>query len=321
MKYDVIGLGELLIDFTDYGISEQGNLVFEANPGGGPGNMLAMLAKLGKRTALISKVGNDMLGELLIEALEKSGISTECVFKEQGANTTLAFVHNKEDGEREFSFYRKPGADTLLSPDDVKDDLIKSCSIFHFGSLSLTHQPVREATQRAVALARESSRVVSFDPNLRPLLWDSLEDAHQQIDWGCSVCDILKIADDELFFLTGKESNPEGISFIREKYPQIRMLLLTKGSGGSEVFYGKHHISCPAFKNVKTIDTTGAGDTFLGCCLSHVLDFGLDNLSQRSLDKMLIFANAAASLLTTKKGALRSMPEKSEVISLTWYSD
>ena len=315
MKYDVVSLGELLIDFTDHGESEQGNPVFEANPGGAVVNVLAMLSKLGKNTAFIGKVGADMFGRQLAGALVKCGICIDGMVFDSDANTTLAFVHNSPDGDREFSFFRKPGADTLLTPDEVDMAFIEECRIFHFGTLSLTHQPAREATQKAIATARGFGKMLSFDPNLRPLLWETQEEAHRQIAWGCSVCDILKISDDELIFLTKNESVSEGISILREQCPQIKLILLTKGSKGSEAFWEDHHVSSPGF-SVKSVDTTGAGDTFFGCCLSHILDCGFSNLTPDNVLKMLTYANAAASLITTRKGALLSMPDPCDVTAV-----
>ena len=312
MNYDVVSLGELLIDFISCGESAQGNPVFEANPGGAVVNVLAMLAKLGKKTGFIGKVGADMFGQQLAYALSSSGTDISGLVFDTEANTTLAFVQNFPDGDREFSFYRNPGADTLLLPDEVDMDMISDCRIFHFGTLSLTHQPVKDATRKAIAAAKEMGKLLSFDPNLRPPLWETMDEAHSQIDWGCSVCDILKIADDELTFLSGYENTNEGIGFLRSRYPHMKLILLTKGADGSEAYIGDCHVSRPAFK-VKAIDTTGAGDTFFGCCLAYILDCGIDNLCSDSLTEMLTLANAAASLIATRKGALLSMPTREEI--------
>lgn len=316
MKFDVVALGELLIDFTSCGVSEQKNPIFEANPGGAPGNVLAMLAKLGRKTAFIGKVGSDMFGSMLIDALQKSGINASGVIVEKSANTTLAFVQNSPEGDREFSFFRNSSADTLLAEKDLNTDMLQNCAIFHFGSISLTHQLAREATKRAVSLSKEAGSILSFDPNLRPLLWNTPEEAKRQIEWGCSVCDILKIADNELHFLTGRDDLQAGVRNLRQTHPNIKLILLTKGRQGAEGFWGEHHFSHPSFMEVKTVDTTGAGDTFMGCCLSYVLDCGLENPAQKILEEMVIFANAAASLITTKKGALLSMPDKEEILAL-----
>lgn len=316
MNYDVVALGELLIDFTDCGKSAQGNPVFEANPGGAPANVLAMLAKLGRKTAFIGKVGADMFGRMLVDALAQSGIDTIGVCTYEKANTTLAFVHNTPDGDREFSFFRKPGADTMLCQSEVQTGLVENCRIFHFGSLSLTHQPVREATKGAVTMAKKAGALLSFDPNLRPLLWDDLEEAKEQIAWGCSVCDVLKLADEELVFITGCRSLSAGIRALRGQYPQIKLIMLTKGKKGAEGFWGSCHFAHPSFMEVTTIDTTGAGDTFWGSCLSFLLDHAADAPNQATLEEMITFANAAASLITTKKGALLSMPDEAEVMEL-----
>ena len=316
MEYDVVAIGELLIDFTGNGVSAQGNPLFEANPGGAPGNVLAMLAKLGKKTAFIGKVGDDMFGRMLKDIIEKAGINADSVQMEESANTTLAFVQNSPDGDREFSFFRKPGADTLLSEADVRAGLIQNCRIFHFGSLSLTHQPARAATQKAVALARKSGALVSFDPNLRPLLWKEQEDARQQILWGCGQCDILKIAEEELEFSSGIADIAEGAEWMRRKNPQIKLLMVTKGKRGSEVFWQDVHAEKPTYLQVKAIDTTGAGDTFCGSCLHYVLEHGLDGLNKPLLEEMLLFSNAAASLVSARKGAICSMPEPEEVRAL-----
>ena len=313
LNYDVIALGELLIDFTDYGISGQNNPVFEANPGGAPGNVLAMLAKLGKRTAFIGKVGDDMFGRMVTDALKKCGIDTRFILVDSSANTTLAFVRNAPDGEREFSFFRKPGADTMLCTEELPRELSGGCKILHIGTLSLTHKPSKDATIAAVTAAKNTGALVSFDPNLRPLLWDALDDASKQISWGLSVCDIVKIADDELRFITGENDLATGITQLRAEHPQIKLILLTKGRGGAECFWCGLHAEQPAFLTGATIDTTGAGDAFMGACLSFVLDAGLEHLALEKLEQMLAFASAAASLVTTKKGALLSMPEKAEV--------
>ncbi|MDR1735943.1 MAG: carbohydrate kinase [Oscillospiraceae bacterium] len=315
MRYDVISIGELLIDFTDCGISARGNPLFEANPGGGPCNTLAMLARLGRKTAFIGKVGADMFGRMLAGTLEQAGIDTEGLLFDENANTTLAFVHNAPDGEREFSFYRKHCADTLLRGEELNAALLSNCSLFHFSSVSMTQEPSRTATASAAAQAKRAGAVIAFDPNLRKSLWDSLDEARRQIAWGCSVCDVLKIGDDELRFLAGEEDLDACAARLWEQYPQIRMLFLTKGRAGAEGFWGKHRVSHPAF-NVNTVDTTGAGDTFFGCCLSYVLDISLDGPSEAVLRDMMEFASAAAALVTAKRGALRVMPGREEILEL-----
>lgn len=313
MGYDVVALGELLIDFTSAEGSGEAP-VFTANPGGAPCNVLAMLAKLGRSTAFVGKVGEDPFGRFLKGAIERAGIYSGGLLLDgdPAAHTTLAFVQNAPDGDRAFSFYRDPGADELLTPEELPESALRSAGIFHFGSLSLTREPSRAATRRAVALAAEGGAVVSFDPNLRPSLWKSLDAAREEMLWGCSVCQVLKVAEEELSFLTTEEDLEAGAAKLRRDFPSIRLLLVTKGKEGSTAFWREHQVSRPGFP-VEAIDTTGAGDTFCGCCLHHILEWGLENLDEERLGEMLSFANAAAGLVTTRKGALRSMPEEAEV--------
>lgn len=311
--YDVIALGELLIDFTANGVSGQGNGLFEANPGGAPCNVLAMLAKLGHRTAFAGKVGEDMFGRLLKRTIEEVGIDSAGLVLDRAANTTLAFVQNAPDGEREFSFYRNPGADELLAPEELPRQMLGGTRVFHFGSLSLTREPARSATRTAVELARAGGALISFDPNLRPSLWSNLEAAKEQMLWGCSVCDVLKVAEEELEFLTGIGEIEQGAARLRRSFPNLRLLMVTRGKEGSTAFWRDQSASCPAFLQPDTVDTTGAGDTFCGCCLHYLLEHGLEELNEAALTEMLRFANAAAGLITTKKGAIRSMPGIGEI--------
>lgn len=315
-KYDVVAIGELLIDFMSCGLSENDNPIYEASPGGAPGNVLAMLEKLDRKTAFIGKVGDDLFGKQLLEALNKCGIETSGVIVDEKINTTLAFVKNEEDGERSFSFFRNPGADTCLSKDEIDYSLIDNSKIFHFGTLSLTHEPVKTATISAVDYAISKGLTISFDPNLRPLLWDDLEQAKKEIAWGCSKCNVLKIADEELEFFTDTKDLERGISLIKETYPNIKLIFLTKGKEGAKAYWGNITYEHEAFITDKTIDTTGAGDTFMGSCLSFVVDSDLDKPNFEVLKEMVIFASAAASVVTTRKGALLSMPGKYEVLDL-----
>ena len=203
MNHDVIALGELLIDFTQNGISSQGNLMFEANPGGAPGNVLAMLGKLGHPTAFIGKVGNDRFGQLLRDALTEQGIDTAGLCVDDRVPTTLALVHRLPDGDRDFSFYRTPGADMMLTADEVSEEMIAGARLFHFGTLSMTDEPVRSATMRAVELAEKHGLLISFDPNLRPPLWKRDEDARAAFDFGMRLCSVMKISDNEIMWYTG----------------------------------------------------------------------------------------------------------------------
>lgn len=312
-KFDVVALGELLIDFTQNGVSEQGNPLLEANPGGAPCNVLAMLQKLGKSTAFVGKVGDDMFGRQLRQVAEQAGIDLTNLVMDPAAHTTLAFVQTFANGDRDFSFYRNPGADMLLTADEVPEDVIANSRIFHFGTLSMTHPGVREATKKAVACAKNAGALISFDPNLRPPLWDDLEDARAQITWGLGRCDVLKIADNELEFMTGLKGFDQGAAILQEQYPNIRILNVTAGAEGSYSYYGGQRVFVPAVKLGGTIETTGAGDTFCACVLNFVLEHGTENLTEEELTAMLRFANAAAYLVTTRKGAIRSMPEQVEV--------
>ncbi|HAJ65065.1 MAG TPA: carbohydrate kinase [Clostridiales bacterium] len=314
--FDVIALGELLIDFTENGASAQGNPLLEANPGGAPCNVLAMLQKLGKRTAFVGKVGRDMFGAQLREAAEGAGICMDYLLEDTHVHTTLAFVKTFPNGDRDFSFYRDPGADMMLRSDELPLEAIKKARIFHFGTLSMTHPDVRFATRKAVTVAKEAGALISFDPNLRPPLWYDLEEAREQIAWGLSRCDILKIADNELEFMTGETDFDKGAAKLREQYPNIKVLNVTAGADGSYSYTGGRRVFVPSFRLGGTIETTGAGDTFCACVLNYVLEHGADDLSEAQLTDMLRFANAAAYLVTTKKGAIRSMPEREEVESI-----
>lgn len=311
-SYDVTALGELLIDFTENGMSAQGNPIMEANPGGAPCNVLAMLEKLGKKTAFIGKVGKDMFGEQLKTAVEEVGIDTRNLIMDDEVHTTLAFVHTYPDGDRDFSFYRNPGADMMLTKEEIQEDLIRDSRIFHFGTLSSTHEGVREATRHAIEVAKEAGCIVSFDPNLRPPLWKSLDDARKEIEYGLTKCDILKISDNEVEFLFGTTDYDKGAAIIREKY-NIPLVLITMGKEGSRAYYKDLRVESAPFLQENTIETTGAGDTFCASSLNYVLEHGLDNLTEENLYELLTFANAAASLITTRKGALRVMSTREEV--------
>ena len=314
--YDVMALGELLIDFTENGKSAQGNPLFEANPGGAPCNVLAMLARLGKKTAFIGKVGRDFFGDQLKEALEEVGIDASALRMDEQVHTTLALVHTYPDGDRDFSFYRNPGADMMLTEAEIPEEQIAASRILHFGTLSMTHEGVRAATQKALAAAKKNGVLISFDPNLRPPLWPSLEAAKQQVLCGLGYCDVLKISDNEITWLTGTQDYDEGVAWIRIRYPDIALILVSLGKEGSRAYYGKETVEVPAFVRQDTVETTGAGDTFCGCVLNYILEHGLQKLSRENLTEMLRFANAAASLITTRKGALRVMPTRQEVEAL-----
>lgn len=314
-EYDVVALGELLIDFTENGESPQGNPLLEANPGGAPCNVLAMLNNLGKKTAFIGKVGNDSFGKMLMETVRDSGTDVKNLVFDDQVRTTLAFVHTMPDGDRDFSFYRNPGADMMLKKEEVMEDVIKSGRIFHFGTLSSTHEGVREATRYAISVAKENGLLISFDPNLREPLWASLEDARREIEYGFSQCNILKISDNELEFMTGTADYTKAVGILRKSY-DIPLIFVTLGKDGSRAYYKDMIVEAKPFIQENTIETTGAGDTFEGCALNFVLEHGLDNLSEQDLQELLVFANAGASIITTRKGALKVMPKAEEIKKL-----
>lgn len=311
-KFDVTALGELLIDFTQNGISAQGNPIFEANPGGAPCNVLAMLAKLGHRTAFIGKVGKDFFGTQLKDAIEEVGISSAYLCMDEEVHTTLAMVHTFPDGDRDFSFYRNPGADMMLSKDEISEDLLRNSRVFHFGTLSMTHEGVREATKKAIGIAKEAGCILSFDPNLRFPLWRSEAEAREQVLYGLGYCDVLKISDNEIQWLTGESDYTKGVEWIKERY-DISLILVSLGKEGSRAYYQGKMAQAAPFLRQDTVETTGAGDTFCGCILHYLLEHDINSLTEENLHEMLQFANCAASLITTRKGALRVMPSVEEI--------
>jgi fructokinase len=312
-NYDVTALGELLIDFTQNGMSGQGNPLFEANPGGAPCNVLAMLTKLGHKTAFIGKVGNDSFGKQLRETIVEVGINADNLSMDDEVHTTLALVHTFADGDRDFSFYRNPGADMMLDAHEIPEGLLQDTKIFHFGTLSMTHEGVRNATKKAVKIAKESGALISFDPNLRPPLWASLDDAKEQVLYGLGQCDVLKISDNEIQWLTGEDDFTDGVKWIKERYNGIKLILVSMGKDGSRAYYKDKIVQVAPFLRENTIETTGAGDTFCGCVLHYLLEHDIENLDEAGLTDMLKFANCAASIITTRKGALRVMPSREEI--------
>jgi fructokinase len=263
----------------------------------------------------VGKVGDDIFGKLLKRTLDELEINTESLLVDQDVRTTLAFVANDETGERSFSFYRNPGADMMLKAEEVNEEVIKSTRIFHFGTLSMTHDGVREATKKALDIAKQEGILISFDPNLRESLWDSLDLAKEQFDYGMKYCDVLKISDNEIQWFTGKENYDEGVKYLQNTY-QIPLIFLTLGREGSRAYYKGMCVQATPFIQEQTIETTGAGDTFFGTALHFVLDKGLERLTKEDLQEMLTFANAAASIITTRKGALKVMPSWDEITSL-----
>ena len=313
MGFDVTAVGELLTDMIQCGTSPRGNPILEANPGGAPCNVLAMLAKLGRRCAFIGKVGRDGLGRHLTETVSGLGIDVSGLVTDAKTPTTLALVHNGQDGERSFSFYRNPGADTKLRERELPMKTLAGTRILHFGTLSMTHRSAERATRRAVREASEHGALLSFDPNLRPALWSSPDAAKEKMEFGFSVCQILKIADDELEFFTGEADYTRGAECLLERFSGIELLNVTLGSRGSCAFTRNARVYVPALEIGPAVDTTGAGDAFCGCVLDFILERGCDGLDEEKLCLMLTFANAAAAVVTTRKGALLSMPERGEI--------
>ena len=309
--FDVVALGELLIDFTPNGKDENNNPILTAIPGGAPANFLASLAKFNKKTAFIGKVGDDMFGKLLSDTVEKAGIDISGIIKDKNYFTTLAFVSLSENGERSFSFARKPGADMMLSFEDIPENLLKETKIFHFGTLSMTGEPSKSATEKAVLKAKENGALISFDPNYRAPLWENVEDAKERMLWGLNHADIIKISDEEAEMLGCKSYEAFAKDLLSKN---AKLIFVTCGKDGCYFFNKNASGFVPAFK-VDTIDTNGAGDIFGGSALSKVLEFekNPDLLNENELKETVIFACASAALSTTKHGAIPSIPNFDEI--------
>lgn len=311
--FDISAIGELLIDFTLSGKSKQGHPLYECNPGGAPANVLAAVSKLGMNTAFLGKVGNDEFGNFLKTTLSKLNISTNGIIKTDEYNTTLAFVHLSESGDRSFSFYRKPGADMMLKPEEIDTKIIETSKMFHYGSVSLTHEPSRSASLYAIEYAKSIGKLISYDVNLRPLLWSNLEEAKSIISDAIKYCDILKISDEELKFLEDHSDLDLGSKNLFERYG-TKLILITLGNKGCFFRRGTDTGKAYAY-DVPTIDTTGAGDAFLGGILYQILSKNteIQNLTFDELNEMIHFSSALSSLVTTRNGALLSMPTLQEV--------
>lgn len=311
--FDVTSLGEVLIDFTPAGTTGDNIAKYEQNPGGAPANVLAALSRWGKKTAFIGKVGNDRFGIFLKETLVSCGININGVVSSDDASTTLAFVHLDESGDRTFSFVRNPGADMLLSASEVNYSIVEKSKIFHFGSISMTNEHASTATIRAAMIAKANGVIVSFDPNLRIPLWISLEHAKEQILIGLTYADVLKISEEELELITGTNDLLKGSQQIFFEYG-VKIILITRAEKGCFVRKGDITVSVPGFK-ADVIDTTGAGDAFLGGFLYQLLERNckIESLDEDNIKSMAQFANAVGALVTTRKGAILSMPALSDV--------
>ena len=309
---DVVAIGELLIDFATISTDSGGYPTMAAHAGGAPANFLAALAKYGYRTALLCKVGTDAFGEMLTATLRDAGIATNGVVHDDRFFTTLAFVTFDSSGDRSFSFARKPGADTQIAFDELDLSLIDDAKVFHFGTLSLTDEPARTATQKAVAYAKSKSKLITYDPNLRKPLWQDSAECKEQLLWGLSQADVVKISDEEVEFLFGCTPE-EGADILLSRYG-VKLAMVTLGPNGA---YLKNKtaackVSCP---QVRCVDTTGAGDIFGGSAVSRLLALGKDPaaLTEEELRGVGSFAATAASLSTQAQGGIPSIPDISLV--------
>lgn len=311
MPYDVVALGEALIDFTPAGISSAGMLLFEQNAGGAPANVLATVSNMGYKTAFIGKVGDDNQGRFLLRTMQNAGIETKAVLVSPDVYTTLAFVQLDEQGERSFSFSRKPGADTCLKAEELDREVLQSCKIFHFGSLSLTDEPARSATIEAIKIAKAAGALISFDPNYRALLWKDKQSAIDAMLEVLPFCDIVKVSDEELTMLTWESDPQVGAKVILNRMSRSALFCaVTLGADGSAALSKSAYAAVPAQK-VKVVDTTGAGDIFWGAMLANYLDSGMPKtLDKKVLESMLQFSNRAAAHCVTKRGGIPAAPTR-----------
>ena len=321
---DVVALGELLIDFTCTGTDADGYPTMQAHPGGAPANFLAALSKFGAKTALLGKVGTDAFGKMLVRTLKKAGIETRGIVQADGVFTTLAFVTLDETGDREFSFSRKPGADTCICFEELDLSLIDEAKVFHFGTLSLTDEPARTATYRAVAYAKEKGKLITYDPNLRMPLWRDSGEAKEQMLWGLRHADVVKISDEEVEFLFGLGPE-EGAKYILEHFG-VRLVFVTCGANGCFYWNARTGGYVPSLTDIAVADTTGAGDIFGGSAVWKLLEMGTppEALGEEQLRRIVTFAAASAGLSTTKPGGISSVPEYRAVMdaipSKEWVS-
>lgn len=311
---DVVALGELLIDFTCQSTDADGYPTMAAHPGGAPANFLAALAKFGKKTALLGKVGTDAFGRLLTGTLNQAGIETRGLVAADDVFTTLAFVTLDANGDREFSFSRKPGADTCIAFEELDLSLIDEAKVFHFGTLSLTDEPARSTTVKAVAYAKEHGKLITYDPNLRKPLWKDLETAKEQMLWGLAQADVVKISDEEVEFLFGMGVQ-EGAEHILNTFG-VKLVFVTCGADGCFFMNGIASGMVPSLSGIKVVDTTGAGDIFGGSAVYKLLETGKapQALDEAELRDVVTFACTSAGLSTTKHGGISSVPEYADVM-------
>ena len=311
--YDVVALGELLIDFAPKSVNDAGYPTLSANPGGAPGNFLAALNMYGCKTAMIGKVGDDMFGRLLVRTLQDAGIETKGVVMDKNQFTTLAFVSLDKSGNRDFSFARKPGADTCLTPDEINESLITDARVFHFGTLSLTNEPAASATRKAIELAKKHGLIISLDPNLRKPLWQNEADAKAAMEWSLRQADIVKISDEEIEFLWGLSPEAGGKKLLNEY--GVSLAYITLGPKGCYAVTASHSVTVNSPAGIRVMDTTGAGDIFGGSAMSQFLQYKKSpaDLSEAELTQIVRFACTAASLSTQKHGGITSVPTLPEV--------
>lgn len=314
-EFDIVAIGELLIDFTDAGMGENGMCLFEQNPGGAPANMLTVASHMGLKTAFVGKVGNDMHGMFLKKTLEKEKICTDYLRVDEDTFTTLAFVKLNEDGEREFSFARKPGADTQLKPEEVDFEMLKKCKIFHTGSLSMTTEPIRTTTIQAIEAAKAAGSIISYDPNYRASLWEEEETAIHMINSLVPYADVMKVSDEESLLITGEQDYKLAAEKILEKGPYI--VAVTLGSEGVYLAQKGKNENIKGYQ-VTAVDTTGAGDSFWGGFLSHFLTYekALFDMNWEEWKECAKYGNATASLCVQKRGGIPAIPQKEEVIAV-----
>lgn len=310
-----VASGELLIDFNSVATDSMGYPTLEGHPGGATINCLSVLATYGAQTAFIGKVGDDAFGGMLKKTMTDLGIDISRVITTPDAFTTLAFVTLDETGDREFSFARKPGADLLLTFDEVDLSVFDDADVYHFGTVSMTEEPSRGTTKKLVEYAASKGVLISYDPNLRKSLWASLEEAKEEMLWGLSKAEIVKISDEEIEFLFGLQPQ-EGAEYILSRYPNIKLLYATCGALGCYWYNRKHSGFTPAMKNIKVIDTCGAGDIFGGSAMYRFLSLGKDaaDLTEEELKDITVFAATAAGISTTKHGGISSIPALADVL-------
>ena len=313
--FDVVTLGELLIDFTTSSVDKDGYPLMQAHAGGAVANFLAVNSKFGLKTALIGKVGGDTFGKLLINTLKSNDISTDGMVIDDSVFTTLAFVTLDGSGDRDFAFARKPGADTMLRFEEVNLSLIENCKAFHFGTLSLTDEPCITATKKSVEYAKKLGKLITFDPNLRLPLWKDVEFCKKQMLWGLSMADVVKISLEEVEFLFGLNQE-QGAKHVLENYG-VKLLFITKGADGVYATNRNVEVELPALSGVKVVDTTGCGDIFGGSALYKILtlDKNISEYEKEDLISVCRFATVSAGLASEKFGGIPSIPSLSEVLN------